>query len=34
LSIATRAVVLNRGAKIFDGDPGELADHSRLVEMF
>ena len=34
LSIATRAVVLNRGAKIFDGDPGELADHSKLVAMF
>jgi branched-chain amino acid transport system ATP-binding protein len=34
LSIATRAVVLNRGAKIFDGDPKELADHTKLVAMF
>ena len=34
LAIAQRAMVLNRGAKVFDGDPGELADERRLLAMF
>jgi branched-chain amino acid transport system ATP-binding protein len=34
LAIAQRAIVLNRGAKVFDGDPGELADERRLLAMF
>jgi len=34
LAIASRAVVLNRGAKVYDGDPGELRDERRLLEMF
>jgi branched-chain amino acid transport system ATP-binding protein len=34
LAIAQRAIVLNRGAKVFDGDPGELADQRRLLAMF
>ena len=34
LAIATRAAVLNRGVKVFDGDPAELADERKLLEMF
>ena len=34
LAIAQRAMVLNKGAKVFDGDPGELADERRLLAMF
>jgi len=34
LAIASRAVVLNRGAKVYDGDPAALADERRLLEMF
>jgi len=34
LAVASRAVVLNRGLKVFDGDPAELADESRLVALF
>lgn len=34
LAIAQRAKVLNRDAKVFDGDPGELADERRLLAMF
>jgi branched-chain amino acid transport system ATP-binding protein len=34
LAIASRAVVLNRGQKLFDGDPGELADERKLVALF
>jgi len=34
LAIAQRAIVLNRGAKVFDGDPNELADERRLLAMF
>jgi branched-chain amino acid transport system ATP-binding protein len=34
LAIAQRAIVLNGGAKVFDGDPGELADERRLLAMF
>jgi branched-chain amino acid transport system ATP-binding protein len=34
LAIASRALVLNRGAKVYDGDPEELRDERRLLEMF
>jgi ABC-type branched-subunit amino acid transport system ATPase component len=34
LAIAQCAIVLNRNAKVFDGDPGELADERRLLAMF
>ena len=34
LAIASRAVVLNRGAKVYDGDPSDLRDERRLLEMF
>jgi branched-chain amino acid transport system ATP-binding protein len=34
LQIAGRAVVLNRGAKIYDGDPAALADERTLLAMF
>jgi branched-chain amino acid transport system ATP-binding protein len=34
LQIAGRAVVLNRGAKIYDGDPAALADDHTLLAMF
>ena len=34
LAIASRTVVLNRGAKVFDGDPAELADEKKLVALF
>ena len=34
LAIAQRAIVLNRGAKVFDNDNGELADERRLLAMF
>ena len=34
LAIAARAVVLNRGSKLYDGDPAELADERKLLEMF
>ena len=34
LSVASRAVVLNRGTKLFDGAPSELADHERLLALF
>ena len=34
LAIATRALVLNRGAKLYDGDPAALADERKLMEMF
>jgi branched-chain amino acid transport system ATP-binding protein len=34
LAIAARAVVLNRGSKLFDGDPAALADERKLMEMF
>jgi branched-chain amino acid transport system ATP-binding protein len=34
LKIAGRAVVLNRGAKIYDGDPTALADERTLLAMF
>jgi branched-chain amino acid transport system ATP-binding protein len=34
LAIASRAVVVNRGAKVYDGDPAALADDRRLLEMF
>jgi len=33
-TIAGRAVVINRGSKIYDGDPVELADEARLLAMF
>jgi len=34
LAIASRAIVLNRGAKVYDGGPEELRDERRLLEMF
>ncbi len=34
LAIAGRAVVINRGAKIYDGDPVGLADERTLLTMF
>jgi len=34
LAIAARAVVLNRGSKLFDGDPAVLADERKLMELF
>ncbi len=34
LAIAARAVVLNRGSKLYDGDPAALGDERKLVEMF
>lgn len=34
LAVAQRAVVLNRGRKVFDGDPAELGDHAKLVALF
>jgi branched-chain amino acid transport system ATP-binding protein len=34
LRIAHRAMVLNRGAKIYDGDPAALTDQRKLLEMF
>lgn len=34
LRIAGRATVLNRGAKVYDGDPAALADERALLEMF
>lgn len=34
LAIASRAVVLNRGAKVYDGDPAALTDERRLLELF
>ena len=34
LKIAVRAVVLNRGAKVYDGEPTALADERKLLEMF
>jgi branched-chain amino acid transport system ATP-binding protein len=34
LAIAARAVVLNRGAKVHDGDPAALADEQRLLNLF
>jgi branched-chain amino acid transport system ATP-binding protein len=34
LAVAGRAVVLNRGRKVFDGDPAELADQDRLLALF
>jgi branched-chain amino acid transport system ATP-binding protein len=34
LKIAGRAVVLNRGAKVYDGEPAALADERKLLEMF
>ena len=34
LAMASRAVVVNRGAKVYDGDPAALADERRLLEMF
>ena len=34
LAVAGRAVVLNRGRKVFDGDPAELADQQVLVSLF
>ncbi len=33
-AVAHRAVVLNRGRKLFDGDPAELHDEARLPELF
>jgi hypothetical protein len=34
VKIAGRAVVLNRGAKIYDGDPAALTDERILLTMF
>jgi branched-chain amino acid transport system ATP-binding protein len=34
LKIAARAVVMNRGAKIYDGVPEVLADERKLLELF
>jgi branched-chain amino acid transport system ATP-binding protein len=34
LAIAARAVVLNRGSKLFDGDPAALSDERKLMELF
>jgi len=34
LPIAARAVVIRGGAKVFDGTPSELADHTRLMQLF
>jgi branched-chain amino acid transport system ATP-binding protein len=34
LAVAVRAVVMNRGAKIYDGDPAELSDERKLLTMF
>lgn len=34
LAIAARAVVLNRGSKVYDGDPAALADERTLLAMF
>jgi branched-chain amino acid transport system ATP-binding protein len=34
LAVAGRAVVLNRGRKVFDGAPAELADPARLMALF
>jgi branched-chain amino acid transport system ATP-binding protein len=34
LAVASRAVVLNRGLKVFDGSPAELEDESKLVALF
>jgi branched-chain amino acid transport system ATP-binding protein len=34
LAIAARAVVLNRGTKLYDGDPAVLADERKLLAMF
>jgi branched-chain amino acid transport system ATP-binding protein len=34
LAIAARAIVLNRGAKLFDGEPEALKDERKLLEMF
>ena len=34
LAVASRAVVLNRGRKVFDGQPGELQDQERLIRLF
>jgi branched-chain amino acid transport system ATP-binding protein len=34
LAVAHRAVVLNRGRKVFDGPPAELNDEARLLELF
>ena len=34
LAIAGRAIVLNRGAKLFDGDPDALKDERKLLELF
>jgi branched-chain amino acid transport system ATP-binding protein len=34
LAVASRAAVLNRGSKVYDGDPAALADEARLLEMF
>ena len=34
LPIAHRVAVLKTGRKIYDGPPGPLADHVRLMELF
>jgi branched-chain amino acid transport system ATP-binding protein len=34
LAVAVRAVVINRGTKIYDGNPAELADERKLLTMF
>ncbi|TCR62533.1 ABC transporter ATP-binding protein [Bosea sp. BK604] len=34
LAVANRAIVLNRGTKLYDGSPAELADEGRLIAMF
>ncbi len=34
LAVAGRAVVLNRGLKVFDGAPAELADQGKLLSLF
>jgi branched-chain amino acid transport system ATP-binding protein len=34
LATASRAVVINRGAKVFDGPASALADHGELLKLF
>ena len=34
LALAQRAIVLNRGAKLYDGDPSLLRDEQKLLQLF
>jgi branched-chain amino acid transport system ATP-binding protein len=34
LPIASRAVVIKTGAVVYEGDPGPLSDHLRLMQLF